>query len=595
MYRSFDLHLVKRFARYYKPHWKLFTLDMSCAFFLAGIDLLFPMVTRHFINEWIPQGNLNMMLVTGAVLFILFIFRMGLSYIVAYYGHYMGTLLEFDMRRDLFNHIETLPYRFFSTQRIGQIINRFVGDLRDIAELSHHGPEDLFISSIMLIGSFTILMHIQPQLTLIIFFFMLLLIIFSIFKRKAIEKSFQAVRESHGEMNAQIESSVSGIRLTKTFTNEHFEKQKFEKVNVQYKNSWKSVYRAIAVFMSGNGFLVDLLNLSVLIAGGWFVVQGMITVGDLAAYLLYAAFTLQPIRRLMFFIEGFEAGISGFRRFAELMDVKSDILEKENALELKNCKGYIIFDHVAFRYHDGNENVLTNINLEVKPGQNLALVGPSGAGKTTISNLIPRFYDVTEGTLYIDGKDIREYTLESLRKNIGIVQQDVTIFWGTIKDNIRYGNIEASDEEIIEASKKARIYDFIQKLPQGFQTLVGEKGVKLSGGQKQRIAIARVFLKNPPILILDEATSSLDNQTEVEIQKAIEALSSHRTTIIIAHRLSTIQKADLIAVLKDDGISEMGSHKELMKNKGHYCQLFNAQYEGFIPDQIQENEKEGKL
>ncbi len=594
MYRSFDIRLLKRFVRYYKPHWKLFTLDMSCAFFLAGIDLLFPLVTRHYINEWIPAGNYTLMLWAGAVLFLLFIFRMGLSYIVAYYGHYMGTLLEFDMRKDLFNHIETLPYRFFSTQRIGQIINRFVGDLRDIAELSHHGPEDLFISSIMLIGSFTILMRIHPQLTLIIFFFMLLLIIFSVLKRKAIERSFQAVRESHGEMNAQIESSVSGIRLTKTFTNERFEMQKFENVNIQYKNSWKSVYRAIAVFMSGNGFLVDLLNLSVLVVGGWFVVQGAITVGDFAAYLLYAAFTLQPIRRLMFFIEGFEAGISGFRRFAELMDVKSDILEKENATVLKDCKGHIIFDNVSFRYHDGNENVISNISLEIKPGQNLALVGPSGAGKTTISNLIPRFYDVTEGTLRIDGNDIREYTLESLRKNIGIVQQDVTIFWGSIKDNIRYGNTEATEEEIIEAAKKARIHDFILTLPQGLQTMVGEKGVKLSGGQKQRIAIARVFLKNPPILILDEATSSLDNQTEVEIQKAIEALSTHRTTIIIAHRLSTIQKANMIAVLKDDGIAEIGSHQELMKKKGYYTQLFNAQYEGFIPDRIQENEKEGE-
>jgi ATP-binding cassette, subfamily B, bacterial len=583
------LPLLKRFLGYYKPHLKLFTLDMVCAFSLACIDLLFPLLTRKFINQWIPAAQFNYMVLAGLGLLSLFMLRVVFSYIVGYYGHFMGTLIEFDMRRDLFNHIETLPYNFFSNQKLGQIINRFVGDLRDIAELSHHGPEDLFISSIMLVGSFFILLRIQPTLTLIVFFFMLLLLLFSIFKRREIERSFNKVRETHGEMNAQIESSISGIRLTKSFTNEPFEMKKFENVNMQYRNSWKSVYRAIAVFMSGNGFLVDLLNLSVLVIGGWFVVQGAINIGDLAAYLLYAAFTLQPIRRLMFFIEGFESGISGFRRFTELMDIQSDIKENETAIEIKDCKGHIEFDQVSFKYHDGHQNVISKLNLDIKPGQNLALVGPSGAGKTTISNLIPRFYDVTEGSVKIDGIDIRNYTLASLRKNIGIVQQDVSIFWGSIKDNIAYGRLDAGDKEIEEAAEKARILDFILSLPEGMNSFVGEKGVKLSGGQKQRIAIARVFLKNPPILILDEATSSLDNETETEIQKAIEALSINRTTITIAHRLSTIQQANMIAVLQDDGIKEMGTHEELIKLNGYYARLFRAQYRGYLPDQISEN------
>jgi ATP-binding cassette subfamily B protein len=589
MKKTSDASILKRFLAYYRPHIKLFTLDMVCAFSLACIDLLFPLLTRKFINQWIPSDQFNFMLLAGLGLLSLFMLRVVFSYIVGYYGHYMGTLLEFDMRRDLFQHIETLPYNFFSNQKLGQIINRFVGDLRDIAELSHHGPEDLFISSIMLVGSFFILLRIQPVLTVIVFFFMLLLLLFSIFKRREIERSFNKVRETHGEMNAQIESSISGIRLTKSFTNEPFEIQKFENVNLQYRNSWKAVYRAIAVFMSGNGFLVDLLNLSVLVIGGWFVVQGAITIGDLAAYLLYAAFTLQPIRRLMFFIEGFESGISGFRRFTELMDVQSDIKEKEDAVEVKDCKGHIVFNQVSFKYHDGHQNVISKLSLDIKPGQNLALVGPSGAGKTTISNLIPRFYDVTEGSVKIDGIDIRDYRLSSLRKNIGIVQQEVSIFWGSIKDNIAYGRLDASDKEIEEAAEKARILDFIFSLPEGMNSFVGEKGVKLSGGQKQRIAIARVFLKNPPILILDEATSSLDNETETEIQRAIEALSINRTTITIAHRLSTIQQANMIAVLRDDGISEMGTHDDLIKLNGYYARLFKAQYRGFIPDQISEN------
>jgi len=580
------MRILKRFIAYYKSHMPLFILDMSCALLLTLVDLFFPLVSRQFINVWIPNKQINIMIYAGLLLIFLFICRTIFSYIVGFYGHTMGTLIEFDMRRDLFEHIQTLPYKFFGEQKIGQIINRFVGDLRDIAELSHHGPEDILISTMMFSGSFIILYMIQPILTLVVFFFMFLLVIFSVLKRKNIEKSYNRVRELHGEMNARIESSISGIRLTKSFTNESFEIEKFDEINTKYRNSWKSVYKAIATFMSGNGFFIDMLNLSVILCGGYFVVQGLINLGDLAAYILYAAFIIQPVRRLMMFVEMYESGIAGFRRFVELMDIEPEIRNMENAVELKDCKGNIVFNNVSFRYHDGHDNVLSNINLNIKNGENFALVGPSGVGKTTIANLIPRFYDVIAGSILIDDIDIRSYTLESLRQNIGIVQQDVIIFWGSIKENITYGKIDATDEEIIDSAKKARIYDFIQSLPNGMGSFVGEHGVKLSGGQKQRVAIARVFLKNPPILILDEATSSLDNETEAEIQKAIEALSRGRTTITIAHRLSTIQNANKIVVLTDEGIIEMGTHEELLEKNGYYKKLFRAQYKGFIPDKI---------
>jgi ATP-binding cassette, subfamily B, bacterial len=578
------MKILKRFIAYYKAHLPLFYLDMTCALLLTVVDLCFPLVTRQFINVWIPNKNINFMIYAGIALIILFILRMVFNYIIGYYGHTMGTLIEFDMRKDLFSHIETLPYQFFSDQKIGQIINRFVGDLRDIAELSHHGPEDLLISTMMFAGSFIILYRIQPILTLIVFFFMLLLVGFSVLRRKSIEKAFNKVRVFHGEMNARIESSISGIRLTKSFTNEEFEIEKFDEINVEYRNSFKSVYKAIAIFMSGNGFFIDLLNLSVILVGGYFAILGRINIGDLAAYILYAAFIIQPIRRLMMFVEMYESGLAGFRRFIELMDIEPEIKNSKTAVELKNCKGNILLDKVTFRYQDGNYDVLSNLTLTINHGENFALVGPSGVGKTTIANLIPRFYDVINGSIKIDNIDIRDYTLESLRQNIGIVQQDVIIFWGSIKDNILYGKTNATDEEITNAAKQARIYDFVESLPDGLNSFVGEHGVKLSGGQKQRIAIARVFLKNPPILILDEATSSLDNETEAEIQKAIEALSKDRTTITIAHRLSTIQNANTIVVLNDEGIIEMGKHEELLAKDGYYKKLFKAQYKGFIPD-----------
>jgi len=581
--------LLRRFIHYYRAHKALFILDMSCALSMAGIDLFFPFITRQYLNIWIPNQAWGVMLRVGGLLLILFFLRMVFSYIVGYYGHTMGTLIEHDMRTDLFRHIESLPYSFFSNQKVGQLVNRFVGDLRDIAELSHHGPEDLLISILMFIGGFIFLIRIHMILTLCLFVVMIVLIAFSIYKRRDIETSYNKVRETHGEMNARIESSLSGIYLTKSFTNESLEIDKFDRINTEYRNSWKKVYKAIAEFSGGNGFLIDLMNLTVLIAGAYFIMRQQITIGDFVAYLLYASFIFQPIRRLIMFVEMFESGISGFKRFCQIMDITPDIKDEPGAVPLLECKGKIELERVTFHYGDSDKTVLQDLSLTIQPGENIALVGPSGVGKTTIANLIPRFYDVTSGVIKIDGSPVQHYTLDSLRKQIGCVQQDVIIFWGTLRDNIVYGKSDATEKEIWEAAKQARIDEFIASLPDGLDSFVGERGVKLSGGQKQRIALARVFLKNPPILILDEATSSLDNETEAEIQKAIEVLSKNRTTITIAHRLSTIQNADTILVLTDEGIQEKGSHEKLLMKNGYYAKLFKAQYHGYIPDSIAEN------
>jgi len=550
---------------------------------------VFPMITRRYLDVWIPQQAWHTMLWMGGLVLLLFLLRMVFSYIVGYYGYTMGTFIEHDMRTDLFRHIESLPYSFFSNQKIGQLVNRFVGDLRDIAELSHHGPEDLLISILMFAGSFFFLIRIHITLTICLFIVMSCLVVFSIIKRRDIETSYNKVRESHGEMNARIESSLSGIYLTKSFTNESLEMAKFDRINTEYKNSWKKVYKAIAVFSGGNSFLIDLMSLTVLLLGGYFILQGQLTHGDFVAYLLYSAIMFQPIRRLMMFVEMFESGISGFKRFCEIMAITPDIRDEPNAIELKTCKGLIEFDQVSFQYDGTDKEVLHQLSLVIQPGENVALVSPSGVGKTTIANLIPRFYNVTSGTVSIDHHPIQRYTLDSLRKQIGCVQQDVIIFWGTLRENILYGKADATEEEVWTAAKQARIDDFIRSLPDGLDSFVGERGVKLSGGQKQRIALARVFLKNPPILILDEATSSLDNETEAEIQKAIELLSKNRTTITIAHRLSTIQNANTIIVLTDEGIQEQGSHEALLQKNGYYAKLYRAQYKGFIPDTVAEN------
>lgn len=576
--------MIKKFASYYKPHLKLFYLDMFCAITVAALDLVFPMFSRMFIDDLIPNGKIRLIANFTILIVAMYIIRMFCQFTMQYWGHIMGSRIEYDMRKDIFKHIQTLPFKYFDDNKTGQIMSRLVGDLREIAETAHHGPEDLFIASIMIIGSFIILLRINVTLTLIVFLFVLVLILFTVNKRKAMAMAFRNVRKKHADINAQLENSISGIRLSKSFANEEYEMDKFEVNNVAYRESWTHAYKAMGLFSSGTHFLADMLNVVVISAGGILSYYGMITMGDLVAYLLYMAFMIRPIRRLIQFTQQFQSGIVGFERFLEIMAIRPDIVDSEDAIDLNSTNGEIKFENTYFRYSDKDEWVLEDFNLRVDSGKTVALVGPSGVGKTTISNLIPRFYETVKGEIKIDDINIRDIKLYSLRKNIGFVQQDVFIFWGTIRENILYGKPEATDEEIIEAAKKANIHDFIIGLKNGYDTIVGERGVKLSGGQKQRIAISRVFLKNPPILILDEATSSLDNATELAIQRSIEELAKNRTTIIIAHRLSTIKNADEIIVLTDDGIEERGNHDNLIDQGGIYSQLYKAQFKGYIPD-----------
>lgn len=577
--------MLRRFISYYKNHMNLFILDMVCAFLVASIDLIFPIATRKILNNYIPNKNIRAILIISGVLLILYILRAIFHYVINYWGHVVGIRMETEMRKDLFSHIQTLSFSYFDKTRTGHIMSRIVNDLREISELAHHGPEDLFLSFIMLIGSFIILLGIEWRLTVLVFSFIPLIIWFAIIKRSKMSKAFKEVRKKIANVNSQLENSISGIRVSKSFTNEEYEMEKFAVGNNEFRVSREVAFKTMAEFFTGINFLVNTLNLVVISVGGIFVYNGIIQIPDLVAYLLYVNFFMQPIRRLTQFTEQYQSGMSGFERFIEIMDIKPDIIDSENAVDLENVKGNIEFENLSFSYNEGEE-VFSDINLFVEKGKTLALVGPSGGGKTTLCHLIPRFYDVNEGEILIDGKNIKDITLKSLRQNIGLVQQDVFLFTGTIKDNILYGNPNANEEEIVEAAKKANIHDFIISLPNGYDTYIGEKGVRLSGGQKQRISIARVFLKNPPILLLDEATSALDNETEIKIQKALEELSVGRTTIVIAHRLSTIKNADEIAVITSSGITEKGNHSDLINTDGIYSKLYKAQFKGYIPNKI---------
>ena len=570
--------MFKKFISYYRNHLGLFILDMIAALLMAGIDLVYPYFTGIFIDDYIPNGKIQSMVIVSLTLLILFIIRLICSHIVNYWGHIMGCKMEFDMRQDLFKKFQSLNFSYYDENKTGVIMSRLVGDLRDITELAHHGPEDIFISLIMIIGSFIILFNINAVFTLSIFPIIILIIIFSMWRRNAMMQGFRATRKTQGEINAQIESSIGGIRLTKSFANEDYEYNKFTENNLNYANSWKNALFQMSIFSSGNTFLIDILNLILLIMGGILVYNNTLTFGDFTAFLLYINFLIKPIQRLINFMQQFQTGWAGFERFYEIIQLKPKIKSKENAIYLNNPKGNIIFNHVNFKYEANEEHVLTDFNINIESGKKIALVGESGVGKSTISLLIPRFYDVTSGEILIDDINIKDYELSSLRKNIGHVQQEVYIFYGNIRDNILYGNPQATEEEIIIAAKKARIHDFIMSLENGYDTIVGERGVKLSGGQKQRIAIARVFLKNPAILILDEATSALDNITEMLIQEALEDLTKGRTSIIIAHRLSTIKEADEILVLSKNGISERGTHEELLNKQGYYAELYNTQF-----------------
>ncbi len=575
--------MLKRFITYYKPHKTLFIIDMICAFLVAAMDLVFPMFTNYLLKDAIPNKNLRTILIFTIVLVLLYVVKLIANYIIDYWGHVMGVRLQYDMRKEVFAHLQTLPFSYFDDNKTGNIMSRIVNDLMDISELAHHGPEDVFISIIMLIGSFGLLCAINIKLTLIIFACIPIIIIFTMTKRMKMSKAFYDVRKKIAVVNTKLENSISGIRVAKSFTNEEYEMEKFDEGNTQFRTSRSSAYKYMAEFMSGMRFFVDMLNVVVLGFGGYFVYKGELGVIDLSTYFLYVAYFMQPIRRLTSFVEQYQSGMSGFKRFVELMDTKPDIVDSDNAREFKDVQGEIEFKNATFKY-EGSEEILSNINLKIEKGKTLALVGPSGGGKTTICHLIPRFYELNKGKITIDREDIKDITLKSLRKNIGIVQQDVFLFTGTIKDNILYGNPEADDDEVIEAAKNANIHDFIMSLPEGYETYVGERGVKLSGGQKQRISIARVFLKNPPILILDEATSALDNTSELIIQKSLEKLSKGRTSIIVAHRLSTVKNADEIVVLTNKGIVEKGAHKELINSGEIYARLYNSQFNGYFND-----------
>ncbi|MFY9421790.1 MAG: ABC transporter ATP-binding protein [Bacilli bacterium] len=570
--------MVRRFIRYYRPHIKLFIIDMFCALGVSVIDLVFPLVTSKALREFIPDANLRMLFVAGAVLFVIYGVRFFLSYVIGYWGHVMGIRIETDMRSDLFKKFQTLDFQFYDDKKTGELMTNLTTHLHDVSEMAHHGPENLFISLIMIVGSFVILLRVNVTLTLIVFVFLFMLISYSLSRRKKMLSTFRNVRNLQGELNAEVESSLSGIRLTKAFTNEAFEQKKFEKINRKYRKARANVFREIGLFGSGNDFFINLTNLAILIFGGFFVYKKYIDHIHLTQYFLYVNFLIKPIQRLTNSMEQLQQGFSGMEKFMRIMEIEPSIVQKPDAVEKEDFRGEIEFRNVNFRYkqEDKAEQVLNNFSLNIPAGKKIALVGETGVGKTTISKLIPRFYDVSEGEVLVDGINVKDYNLYSLRNAIGIVQQDVFIFWGTIKENILYGKPDATDEEVIEAAKKAQIHDFIMSLEDGYDTLTGERGVRLSGGQQQRISIARLFLKNPKILILDEATSSLDNITENMIQEAFSELSKGKTTIMIAHRLTTIKNADEIIVVGKDGIVERGTHEELLAKDGQYARMYHA-------------------
>ena len=570
--------MLKRFIEYYKPPKikKIFITDMICAFIVAICDLFYPMITRNIINIYVPNQEFQVMISWLIVLAVIYILKVGLNYYISYYGHLMGVMMQANMRRDIFEHLQDLPFVFFDENKTGSLSSRIINDLMDISELAHHGPEDLFISLVMLIGSFIMLSAINFPLALIVFSIVPLLVLVAMKLRIRMADTFFETRVTIGEVNATIENSISGIRVSKAFSNKEKEIEKFDKNNSLFKNARKKAYKVMAEFHVGSSFIIDFLNILVLSAGAIFFYRGWINFGDFAAFLLYIGNFLNPIRKLVNFVEQYQSGISGFKRFTEIMDTE---VEKDEpaARDIYKVDGKIKFDNVTFAY-DSNQEVLKNISLNIKAGQTVAFVGPSGGGKTTLCHLIPRFYETEEGEISIDGINIKDFTRKSLRKNIGIVQQDVFLFTGTIYENILCGRYTATEEEVYQAAKNANIHDYIMSLPEGYDTYVGERGVKLSGGQKQRISIARVFLKNPPILILDEATSALDNATELLIQQSLEALSKGRTTVVVAHRLSTIKNADEIIILTDKGIEERGKHQELLANNGMYAELYNSQF-----------------
>ena len=570
--------MFKRFIRYYKPHKKLLAMDMAAAMTISLLGMVYPLITRTMLNDYIPNANIRAIVISGLVVLGLYILRWALNYFVQYYGHMIGVRMQSQMRRDLFAHLQKLPFAYFDNNETGRIMTRITSDLFEICELAHHGPESLLTCSVMMVLAFAYLCSIQWQLALIVFACVPILVVVSFFLRRSMKQAFQDRRKSNAIINAAVESSITGIRVTKAYTNAKAEKAKFKEGDDTFVDSSRRAYKAMARFHSTTAFISDVFNVIVLIAGGLFLYAGKIDFGDYSAFIVSVNLFIGPVNSLIFFMESFQNGASGFQRFCELMDEEPEA-ENSDAVELTDVEGVIEFENVNYAYLDSKE-VLHDINLRLEKGRKLALVGPSGGGKTTLCHLLPNFYRLgaEDGTIRIDGQDIRNLKLESIRRNIGIVQQDVFLFVGTIRDNIMYGRPDATEEEMIEAAKRANIHDYVMTLEKGYDAEIGERGVKLSGGQKQRLSIARVFLKDPAILILDEATSALDNTTEVLIQQALDELCKGRTTLVVAHRLSTIRGADEIAVVLDGRITERGTHDELIAQGGKYKELYALQF-----------------
>ncbi len=572
------MNTLKKFISYYRPYRAVFYFDLFCAAVISVVDLAYPQLLRS-LTKTLFTGNKSAILGALPWLFLILLMMYTIQSLCKYYvtcqGHIMGAKMERDMRKQLFEHYEKLSFSYYSTHNSGQMMSKLVSDLFDISELAHHGPENLFISLVKIIGSFVFLFLINQKLALPLLLLVILMILFSIRQNKKMQQTFLENRIRIGDINASLQDTLSGIRVVQSFANEDTELHKFNHSNEAFLDSKKDNYRCMGTFMSSNLFFQGMMYLTTLIYGGYLIAMGQMQAADLAMYALYIGIFISPIQILVELVEMLQKGLSGFRRYLEVVETEPEIQDKEGAIDLENVKGDVCYDNVSFHYSDDNKTVLSQVSIHIPAGKSVALVGPSGGGKTTICSLLPRFYDVTAGKVTIDGKDVRDLTLKSLRNQIGMVQQDVYLFDGTIRENIAYGKPDATDEEIKEAARRANMDDFIMQLPKQYDTYVGEKGTRLSGGQKQRISIARVFLKNPPILILDEATSALDNESERYIQKSLEELAKNRTTITIAHRLSTIKRSDEIIVITEDGIAERGTHETLLAKNGIYARYYN--------------------
>ncbi|MCI7041721.1 MAG: ABC transporter ATP-binding protein/permease [Lachnospiraceae bacterium] len=572
----------KKFLSYYKPYKKMFAADMFFACMGAGVTLVIPLIIRYITNDVIYRElseSLHMILTLTIVMAALIILECYCNYFIAYYGHIMGAKMEYNMRNEIFAHYQKLSFSFYDNQKVGQLMSRVTNDLFDISELFHHGPEDLVISIIKLIGSFAILLSVNWRLALTAFAIVPVMLAYAFYFNVKMKRAFVKNRARIADINAQIEDNLSGIRVVKSFANEDMEMDKFKAGNDRFVESKKESYKYMGLYHSGLGAFTTLISVIVIATGAVFITKDLITITDLITFLLYINNFTEPIKKLISFTEQFQNGASGYTRFLEILEIHPDIEDAPNALELKNAKGDITFENVSFHYEENSETVLSDLNLHVNAGEYIALVGTSGVGKSTLCSLIPRFYDVSGGRILIDGRDIRDFTVKSLRNNIGIVQQDVYLFTGSVMDNIRYGRPDATEAEIVAAAQNANAHEFIMNLPEGYDTNIGQRGIKLSGGQKQRLSIARVFLKNPPILIFDEATSALDNESERVVQESLEKLAKGRTTFVIAHRLSTIRNAQKILVLTENGIAESGTHRELLEKNGIYAELYNMQFQ----------------